>query len=306
MEKAINTFELKGNDYEMGLKQGKTFQRQIRNFYKDLTTSDEFLASKPILFPRFLFKRLATLFSSRMIRKSIQQYFPSQWNFLKGLSKATDLSINKILFLQAIDALGAQITHYRVGEISSSLNNCSAVGITGEVSSTDGVLIVKNWDGPDFLAKCCIFRNIYPKNDNKFSTIGSGVIGLVGINNGMNEKGLSIVYNYVYLKDIGKEGIPPMIIIRGALENCSSVKEAISYFQQFPLLGGANIMVGDINGDLAILELSPKKMEVRREGFDGISSYLKIQFMMKKLLKVFKINWYINLLFCGIKTQKRY
>ncbi|MBD3254908.1 MAG: hypothetical protein GF383_07430 [Candidatus Lokiarchaeota archaeon] len=275
MTKPIEVFKLEGGEYEMGKQQGTHFRLQIRQLYDALTSSEEFLASKPFLIPKFLYRKLANLVLSKKIKEPIKEYFPSQWAFLEGLSDGSGLAMSKILFLQAIDAIGTQISNYTVGENAvPSLNNCSAVGIAAKKSSTSGVLMIKNWDGPEFLGEFTIFRKLVPSEDNKFSTIGSGVSGLIGINNGINEKGLSIVYNYAYPKNIGDKGASAMILIRGALETCSTVEETVSYLKKYPRLGGANIMVADLNGDLAVLEVGPDRIEVRRQGDDGEKSYL--------------------------------
>ncbi len=275
MEKPINIFQLEGSEYEMGFKQGDHFKNQITSLYNNLTHSDEFLASKPFILPKFMFIKLANSFASKMIKNSIKQNLPSQWEFLKGLSKGANLSINKILFLQAIDSLGTQISNYYIeNHIKFSINNCSAIGITKERSETGSIFMIKNWDGPEFLAENIIFRRIRSSEGNKHHTISSGVNGLVGINNGMNDKGLSIVYNYAYPLNIGKKGIPPMLLIRAALEQCSTVKETVKVFENYPRLGGANIMVGDKIGDLAVIESSPSNIEVRREGVHGERDFL--------------------------------
>ncbi|TXT61054.1 MAG: hypothetical protein BAJALOKI2v1_50022 [Promethearchaeota archaeon] len=275
MSNNIDLFILEGKDYVMGLKQGSTFQTQIKQLYEELTSSEEFLASKPFFMPKFLYRKLTRRFSSKMIKEPLKRHFPSQWSFLKGLSVGADLGIDKLLFLQAIDAIGTQISNYRIKEdLSFSFNNCSAVGIKKEKSDTEGVLIIKNWDGPEFLANYTIFRNIESLETKKFQNVGSGVVGLVGINNGMNERGLSIVYNYAYPKEIGKRGVPSMILIRKALETCTTVEETFQLFKKYPRIGGANIMVGDREGDLAVLEIGPSNIEIRRGDFDGISSFL--------------------------------
>lgn len=275
MKKASQVFKLEGSNYQMGLKQGTYFKAQIKSFYDDLTHSDEFFSSKPFFLPKFLFFKLASSFAANKVKDSIQKHMPSQWQFLKGLSSGSKLSIKKILFLQAIDALGTQISNYTVKEESNNiLNNCSAVGVKANRSSTGGILMIKNWDGPEFLTNYIIFRTIHPSGQNKFHTIGSGVVALAGINNGMNEKGLSIVYNFAYPVDIGNEGIPPMFLIRAALEECNTVEETYSLLERFPRLGGANYMVGDNNGTLAVIESSPSSLELREAGENGELDYL--------------------------------
>ncbi|MFO8018308.1 MAG: C45 family peptidase [Promethearchaeia archaeon] len=275
MKKSIKVFQLEGSEYDMGLQQGTKFQEAIHQMYKDLIHSEDFLAAKPFLIPKFLFVKLAVYFSSKMVKDSIKTHLPSQWEFLEGLSEGAQLSMKRILFLQAIDALGSQVTKYKETRGNSfPLNNCSAVGITPNRTDTGGVLIIKNWDGTPTLAQHIIFRKLTPTYGEKYATLGSSVDGLGGINNGVNEKGLSMVYSFAYPLNIGKKGIPPMFLIREVLEHCTTVKESIQMLKQFPRLGGANMMIADRGGDLAVVETSPTQVEVRRKGKKGESDFL--------------------------------
>ncbi|MGV9200146.1 MAG: C45 family autoproteolytic acyltransferase/hydrolase, partial [Promethearchaeia archaeon] len=126
---------------------------------------------------------------------------------------------------------------------------------------------------PPTLANHIIFRRLQPEGE-KYATLGSGVGGLAGNNNGINDRGLSIVYNYAYPLEIGKSGVPPMFLIREILEQCDSVKGSVELLEQFPRLGGANIMIADKNGDLAVVETSSDRIEVRREGENGEKDFL--------------------------------
>ncbi len=264
MEQNITVFKLEGtSDYEMGYKQGNTFKGEIHQMYKDLTNSEEYLASKPRFIPKFLFIRIVNSMSSKKIKEAINSYCPLQWKFLEGLRDGADMKIKKLLFLQALDALGTQIQDYKRTNENLTVNGCSAAGVTGNRSETRKPLIIKNWDGPETLAKYIFFRQITHSEKNRYSTLSSGVVGLAGINNGINEEGLSIVYNYAYPKNIGNEGLPPMFLIRKALERCRSLSETLELFKESPRLGGANIMIGDQNGNLVVAEMGASKISVR-------------------------------------------
>ncbi|MGV9206144.1 MAG: hypothetical protein ACOC44_19220, partial [Promethearchaeia archaeon] len=174
MNQYLDIFQLEGAEYEMGVKQGTQFKGSIHQMFEELTHSEEFLASKPFLVPKFLFLKLATWFSSKMIAEPIKDHLPSQWEFLKGVSEGANISMKRLLFLQAIDALGTQISNIDTAtEVSFSINNCSAVGVAGTRTNTRDPLIIKNWDGPPTLAEQIIFRRLKPTN--KFATLGSGV-----------------------------------------------------------------------------------------------------------------------------------
>lgn len=276
MEEKIELFKLEDkSEFEMGLEQGKAFQREINHLYSDLTQSEELLASKPFLLPKFLFIKLVNSISSNKIKDAIKNNLPSQWEFLKGLKQGSELDMKELLFLQAIDALGTEINNYNMEELNINLNygECSAVGVSGDKSKTGNPLIIKNWDGPETLANYIFFRHIIPSAQGKYSTLSSGVYGLAGINNGINEKGLSIVYNYAHPEHIGDKGIPAMFLIREVLEKCTTVSEAIDIFKTYPRLGGANIMIGDQSGELVVLEMGPSKV-IARQNTDNTQNYL--------------------------------
>jgi predicted choloylglycine hydrolase len=274
MDGKIELFRLKRKSpFEMGYEQGSQFKAEINQMYSDLTHSEDLLASKPSLLPRFLFIKLVNSISSKKIKEPIQDNLPSQWEFLEGLREGSGIHMKKLLFLQALDALGTQIQNYRKGEGNLDYGECSAVGVSGETSVTGKPLIIKNWDGPESLANYIFFRHVIPLDEKRYSTLSSGVYALAGINNGINEKGLSIVYNYAYPKEIGEKGIPPMFLIREALERCVTVPEVIELFKTNPRLGGANIMVGDQTGDLAVIEMGPNDIKVRHSS-DKSHNYL--------------------------------
>ena len=274
MKEKIELFRLKRKSpFEMGYEQGSQFKAEINQMYSELTHSEDLLASKPFLLPRFLFIKLVNSISSKKIKEPIQDNLPSQWEFLEGLREGSGIQMKKLLFLQALDALGTQIQNYKQGEGNLDYGECSAAGVSGETSVTGKPLIIKNWDGPESLANYIFFRHVIPLDEKRYSTLSSGVYGLGGINNGINEKGLLIVYNYAYPIEIGEKGIPPMFLIREALERCTTVPEVIELFKTYPRLGGANIMVGDRTGNLGVIEMGPKELKIRHSS-DKSSDYL--------------------------------
>ncbi len=260
MTDEMNTLLLEGTSYEMGVEQGTRYRSQIDDLYDKLTSSEYFLSSKPASISDFSFVKRAISSSSEMIQEAIRVHLPSQWDHLEGMSKGSDMSIKKLLFIQGIDALGTKLSYRREG---SPVNNCSAVGVSQRQSENGGVLMVKNWDGPNSLHPHLLFRRIKHSNQDRFETLGSGIDGMAGINNGMNEKGLSVVYNYAYPQDVGKKGIPAMFLVREVLETCCTVGEAIDVLKSFPRLGGAIFMIGDGRGDLAVVESSPDRIGIR-------------------------------------------
>jgi hypothetical protein len=87
----------------------------------------------------------------------------------------------------------------------------------------------------------------------------------VGAVDGLNEKGLCITYDYAYATDSPGTGTAPIsVAIAEALERCSTVAEAVNWICSRPRWGGGILMLADAEGDLASLELSSTRSNVRR------------------------------------------
>ena len=88
--------------------------------------------------------------------------------------------------------------------------------------------------------------------------------GFLGVVSGMNEHGLTLACMEVPRAFREPEAMPFMLLYRTVLENCKTVGEAIAFLQKTPRQSANNLMLMDASGDLAVVELTPSKVTVRR------------------------------------------
>ena len=82
---------------------------------------------------------------------------------------------------------------------------------------------------------------------------------------GINDQGLCITYDYGFTIDDAQAAGPPIsAAITAALEQCGTVAEAARLITARPRWGGGLLMLADPSGDIASLELSSTRCQLRR------------------------------------------
>ncbi|MEM7734866.1 MAG: C45 family peptidase [Deinococcota bacterium] len=85
----------------------------------------------------------------------------------------------------------------------------------------------------------------------------------VGREDGVNVRGLAVGYTFVYSQAV-QPGINFLLVIRGLLERCQTVSEAITWLESLPLSTTQNFVLADASGDMAVVEATPGQIVVRR------------------------------------------
>ncbi|GAB4324728.1 MAG: hypothetical protein Kow0069_30490 [Promethearchaeota archaeon] len=242
-----------------------------------LLDSPELVRTKPRLVPSRVFRWIVRQFSASAVRSAYRREVPDQWEFVLGLADGAGVSASTALFLQAVDAFGSLVRGWSrasgPGPASGqSVGACSAVAVAPARSATGGVLLGKNWDGPDSIAKYNAFRVHLPEAGH--AVAGSTVVALAGTNNGINDAGLAVAFNYAYARQFNRRGLPPMAVVRDVLETCTSVDEAVHRCERFTRLSAAVFVLADVRGDVAVLELTPDGAWVRRPGEFGEQGFV--------------------------------
>ncbi|MYL18855.1 peptidase C45 [Halobacillus litoralis] len=175
--------------------------------------------------------------------KSIYSSFaPHLLEELDGLAQSLNLSSNKA---------AALFSGYDVPKTEAM--GCSAL-LTKDY-------YVRNYDFSPSLYDG-VFSLVQPKN----SLASAGYnLQILGRHDGVNEKGLVMGLHFVS-NDGYTKGISPWAAIRMALDMCITVDEAISMLKEIPHSACYNFSLGDSRGNMAVVEASPDKVVVRREG----------------------------------------
>lgn len=98
--------------------------------------------------------------------------------------------------------------------------------------------------------------------DNGYYFLGQGD-SLIGKEDGINEHGLAVGMTFVAPKTI-QPGLNFLMIVRMVLEKCKNVQEAIALLHRIPTLTSQCIVIADPTGGMAVVEMCPEKIMVRR------------------------------------------
>lgn len=108
-----------------------------------------------------------------------------------------------------------------------------------------------------------LYMNVLYKLDNVYSFNGN-TTAFIEIEDGVNEHGLAVGLTFVPIRKI-KPGFNVGIIVRYLLEKCKTVNEAINKLQELPIASGGTLTLADKTGSIAMVELSPNKIVVKKK-----------------------------------------
>jgi predicted choloylglycine hydrolase len=182
--------------------------------------------------------------SEREARERSGASFPASWmSFRDSRRAATPNTKRLVAFMLTIG-------------IESSSAKCSVFG----ASSDAGVIFGRNYD---FFYKYKRFtENYLTVPDDGLASVGNSDV-FIGREDGVNEKGLAVGITFVTPRTV-KPGINFPLVTRFVLDRSSNIGEAIKELRRFHFSTTNNYLLADASGDLAVVEASPKRTEVRR------------------------------------------
>lgn len=171
----------------------------------------------------------------------IQTFAPKIWDELNGLAD----SLNKNIEDTVREFGGYYLEYGRSG--------CS---IFAQVD-----YMIRNYDN-DPLSYEGLFA-LYEPTDSGFATIGP-TMQITGRTDGMNEKGLTMGYNFINRKQ-SYDGFICNMIGRIILETCETVDDAITLLKEIPHRHSFSYALLDPYHEPIIVEASPRKVSVRSD-----------------------------------------
>lgn len=137
---------------------------------------------------------------------------------------------------------------------------CSLVGVPGEFTESGSALFARNHDFyPSFRRYSKLYR---AEPADGLASVGCAH-GFVGRLDGVNEAGLAVGFAEVPT-DGYEPGVMWPLAVRTVLNACETVSEAVDYLESVPHARNVNVLVGDADGDVAVVEASPEAVEDRR------------------------------------------
>ncbi|MFP7169261.1 C45 family autoproteolytic acyltransferase/hydolase [Terribacillus halophilus] len=174
--------------------------------------------------------------------RMFRSYHPGIYEELTGLSDALGLSIEETL----MDYSGFQ-QEWRIN------SGCSIV--------TGNEFLARNYDyhPKTYEGRFLLYQ---PSESEYFATIGPSQ-RILGRIDGMNEKGLTIGYNFVHQR-FPEEGFICNMLSRILLETCTTTEEAVEKLTEMPHRHSFNYVINDADGVRRVVEGSPRGTAVKK------------------------------------------
>ncbi|AVL77830.1 MULTISPECIES: C45 family autoproteolytic acyltransferase/hydolase [Staphylococcus] len=169
-----------------------------------------------------------------------QIYAPQIWEEIKGMQEVLNLPTKQMIL---------NFGHYRFTPLKNS-------GCTVFLGND---YMVRNYDyhPATYDGRYLLFQ----PNDGGLAQVGP-TSRVTGRMDGMNEAGLSMGYNFMHRKHPG-DGFVCYMIGRIILQYCKTVPEAIQLLKEIPHRSSFSYIVMDKNLDHAIIEVTPRSINVR-------------------------------------------
>ncbi|HYD34506.1 MAG TPA: C45 family peptidase [Vitreimonas sp.] len=247
-----------GTAQEAGIAQGKHFSSEIESFFEilpNLTIGKEIRLN---FLPYSLVYPVLKWLTNRHFIDTLEKHVPDSIAYLHGLAEGSHRDFEDILFFSLANVLKTRLAFFKK---SFRLDYCSTVALA-DFSCQPACLIGKNFDYPLDLQDFLFITKLNVTGKHK--VIGHGMIPTLALAQGVNEKGLGISLNNAHALEESKIGVPLSIMVQEALLNCASTTEAVHFFQSTPLGNSGIITIGDIDGELIKMEISPSQLKLKR------------------------------------------
>ncbi len=248
-----------GNPREMGLTQGTAAAGRIRAARRTLHELEAFRVQQPWWMPYAAFRRAAEKRASAALVKSLAEHDPGMLLRLQGLAEGSRQSLETVCLFNSLEAL---LSTVRQNTVTPGLCACSAVGVRGGRSAGGEPLIARNFDYLPLVQPYYFLRESRP--EGAYRALEFTTAPMAGTIDGINEHGLTITFNYAFVRDVPECAVPISMAITDALATCRTVNEATERIEKRPRWGAGILMLADAEGDLASLELSNTRSELRR------------------------------------------
>ncbi len=247
----MDILEVSGDSYEMGLLQGEKLSQKMRKAFRDYISAPYFKNAKPLLVPFGIFVKIAKKRAAEAIL-DLLDFTPRIKERFFGVVKGSGMETGEIALMSAGEVL--------LNEVPYTLGGCTGIAVMPERSKTGEMIVMKNFDYPVEFLPYNLLRISRPRDG--YSSAELTMTPLAGSHDGMNEKGLVILYNYGLSFEKGEKGPLITALIQESLEECGSVECVVRKFEGKRFPSSAILMVADGKNAL-VMEITPRHFGIR-------------------------------------------
>lgn len=256
-----------GAPRDMGLAQGASAQSKIRGALLALADLEAFRLRQPRWLPYGIYRWLAERKAAQFLSGPLARDYPGIRDRLIGIAEGSGVPLQGIMLLNALEPVLSS-----VGGCTACPGACSAVAVRGRRSTTGEPIVAKNFDYLPLVQPFYVLRDCRPTG--KLRSLEFTIAPLAGTVDGLNEAGLCITYNYGFTTDEPTEPMAPIsMVITEALQRCHNVAEAAEFIIGSRRRGSGLLMLADADGDIASLELTSTRSNLRRPTGDEDALY---------------------------------
>jgi isopenicillin-N N-acyltransferase-like protein len=143
------------------------------------------------------------------------------------------------------------------------LTACSLIAVSARRGAEGHTFLARNFDfeAGEVFDRDKVVRAVKPAHGLGFVSVAWA--GMAGVVSGINERGLAIVINAGASSDYNRVGAPTSLLVRRALEQASTVGEAVLVLTSAPRFVTDIIGLADATGRIMVLELTPNHVAWR-------------------------------------------
>jgi len=219
----VHLVNLSGSYYEMGI----SYSRVLR------------LRRAGFTLPHFSEKSLKL---AKECREIVEGFFPEVLDEIRGVAEASNLNYDTLSVML--------LTHPQ----TQSAQNCSIFA----AKQGDQVWLGRNYDMYYWLAE--YVESYFTAPLGGYRSLGQTDF-FVGREDGVNEKGLGVAMSGI--TSYFQPGVAFWIAIRYILDKCATVKEGVKFLTEAPPHSTITVLLADTTGNMAVVETSPMRTEVR-------------------------------------------
>jgi hypothetical protein len=230
---------MEGGPDAVGRAHGHAFQGEIRDLFSGYL--------KPLL------SALGTDVPEMASRaRAMEPFIPERYRAeMRALAEATGLDYEQVLVANTFLDL-------------KEIPRCSTIAAASPATRDGEVILGRNLDFPSLgiAHKHTRLLAVHPEGHRSFVAVGWP--GLAGVLSGMNRDGLALAVMEVYDGESTEAGTPYLFLFRQILEECGTTAEAISLLRRARITTSNNLILADRSGDVAVAEIGPREVFVRR------------------------------------------
>jgi isopenicillin-N N-acyltransferase-like protein len=233
--------ELKGSAYDIGLRHGNALGKEIRanlNLYFDMIKGMSEIEPDQCMAHAAKFVEV------------LKQDAPELLEEMGAIARGAEVSLEDIVFLNARSELISMGTHGKAGA-----GECTAIGLDGGRTANGRPIIAQNWDWHEAVfGTSAIFRLEPAQGPRAVFLAEAGQVGKIGF----NEYGIGVLLNLLIIEN-ARYGLPVHVLLRMILDTRDTT-EAVSLIKNCSRGGASHFLIGDDNGHLKGLELTPDEV----------------------------------------------